>query len=104
MLAATTEDIFIAYDPTDGSVEFESALDSYGYTKPLGGLLATVGTVVANVRGTAYVIDASGGTVWGYPRRCTLSCTGGGSKTNAGPVLEYPCVPPKGLTVARLPT
>ena len=67
VLAATTENTLTAYDPRDGSVEFEYALDSYGYTKPL--VVNITGysrpeTVVVDVRGTVYVISASGETVW----------------------------------------
>lgn len=67
VLAATTENTLTAYDPRDGSVAFEYALDSYGYTKPL--VVNITGdsrpeTVVVDVRGIVYVISASGETVW----------------------------------------
>ena len=67
VLAATTEDTLTAYNPTDGSVEFEYGLDSYGYTKPLTANItgdSRPETVVVDVRGTIYVISASGETVW----------------------------------------
>ncbi|MFC7251814.1 PQQ-binding-like beta-propeller repeat protein [Halomicroarcula sp. GCM10025324] len=67
VLAATTEDTLTAYDPTDGSVEFEYVLDSYGYTKPLVANItgnSRPETVVVDVRGTVYVISAGGETVW----------------------------------------
>jgi outer membrane protein assembly factor BamB len=55
VLAATTENKLIAYDPLTGDVEFEHELTSYGYTKPI--VVATArGGLVAMVDGDAIIV------------------------------------------------
>ena len=67
VLAATTENKLIAYDPLTGDVEFEHELTSYGYTKPIVADVVGDGDpeiVVVDVRGTVFVIRGDGTTVW----------------------------------------
>jgi len=67
VLAATTENQLIAYDPVSGDVEFTYELTSYGYTQPV--VSDVVGDdrpeiVVVDVSGTVFVARGNGSTVW----------------------------------------
>ena len=67
VLAATTENKLIAFDPRSGDVEFEYELTSYGYTQPI--VADLVGDdrpeiVVVDVRGTVSVVRGDGTAVW----------------------------------------
>ena len=67
VLAATTEERLVAYDPGSGDVEFTYELSSYGYTQPVvADILGddSPETVVVDVTGTIFVIRADGTTAW----------------------------------------
>lgn len=69
VLATTTEESVVAFDPTTGDVEFRHPLSSYGYTHPI--VTDLVGdrrpeVAVVDVRGTVYVLEPDGTTVWSH--------------------------------------
>ena len=81
VLATTTEEVVMAFDPRTGAEELRANLSDYGYTRPL--VADLVGNdepeiVVVDVRGTVFVLRPDGTTAW----RTDLS-----SYTNAQPAI-----------------
>lgn len=67
VLAATTEDALMAFDPTDGRVELRVNLSSYGYTKPVvadltGGPAREI--VIVDIKGALSVVEPNGSVAW----------------------------------------
>ena len=71
VLAGSTTEELVAYDPTTGAVEARFALDSFGYTRPAVADLAGDGTpeaLVVDAGGTVFAFRAGeDGTAWRRP-------------------------------------
>lgn len=81
VLATTTEDAVVAYEPRTGTEEFRYDLTDYGYTQPIVADLAEGGgreVTVVDVDGTVFVLRPGAGAVW--TRRLS-------AQTNAQPVV-----------------
>lgn len=67
LLAATTEEAVVAYDPLTGDVQFRHDLARYGYTAPVVADVVDddrAELVVTDVGGTISVVRADGTTAW----------------------------------------
>jgi hypothetical protein len=67
VLAATTEEQVVGYDPLTGEAVFRQNLSDYGYTRPVVADVTGDGAdelVVSDVRGTVYVVRPDGAVVW----------------------------------------
>jgi outer membrane protein assembly factor BamB len=81
VLATTTEEVVVAFDPRTGTEELRANLSDYGYTRPIVADLVGDGgneIVVVDVRGTVFALRSNGTTAW----RTDLS-----AYTNAQPVV-----------------
>lgn len=70
LLAATTEEAVVAYDPLTGDRLFRHRLSNYGYTRPVVADVTGDGTrelVVTDVDGTLSVVRPDDTTVWTRP-------------------------------------
>lgn len=70
LIAATTEEAVVAYDPLSGDVVFRYPLSNYGYTKPVVADVTGDGAaelVVSDVDGELSVVRPDGSTVWSRP-------------------------------------
>ena len=67
VLAGTTEQAVIAFDPTTGAVELRRNLSSYGYTKPVVADFTgddAKEIIVVDAHGSVYVLRPNGSIVW----------------------------------------
>jgi outer membrane protein assembly factor BamB len=67
VIATTTEEVVVAFDPLTGEREFRHNLTDYGYTQPIVTDLIgdeTTELVVVDFRGTVFVFRPNGTTVW----------------------------------------
>ncbi|WP_255151837.1 PQQ-binding-like beta-propeller repeat protein [Halorarius halobius] len=70
LLAATTEEAVVAYDPLTGEVTFRHPLSDYGYTRPVVADVigdSTPELVVTDIDGTLSVVRPDNTTVWRRP-------------------------------------
>ena len=67
VLAATTEEAVVAFEPRTGTEEFRHNLTDYGYTQPIVADLTgndTKEVIAVDVQGTVFVLRPDGSAVW----------------------------------------